>query len=211
MSNMFDKYTITSEQPCNLNKKHINRSCKKPYEEYNAEGELVGYFWYYGEAINLQFEITGEVTIENDAIVYTVPGEYPTTSTLGIVNQKAYNLAENKSWTCTSVIILDNSFLYVWVQDADYFYPNNDGKAVYVSASDYLADKKARIEIYNFRYEKLVEQVVDASSIVNFNIDLDLSAKLLKGVYYCCVSILSDENIVYLNHLNEDAIVLNVR
>jgi hypothetical protein len=211
MSNMFDKYTITSEQPCNLNKKHINRSCRKPYEEYDAEGKLVGYYWYYGEAINLQFEVTGEVSVDNDAIIYTALGDGPTTSTLGKVNQKAYNIVENKSWTCTSVIVLREDITYVWVEDSIFEYPNNGGKSIYISANQYLADKKARIEVYNFRYEKMFEQVVEANSIINFNIDLDLSAKLLKGVYYCCVSILSDESVIYLNHLNEDAIILNVK
>lgn len=45
---------------CNL------EPCKpnKPYEEYNAEGQLIGYFWYYGNSVNLEFNINGEVTYE---------------------------------------------------------------------------------------------------------------------------------------------------
>ena len=36
----------------------------KPYADYNAEGELIGYWWYYGDAVDLQFDIDGEVVYE---------------------------------------------------------------------------------------------------------------------------------------------------
>ena len=49
----------------------------KPYEEYNAKGELIGYFWHYGESLNLEFNIDGEITIEGDAIVLSVKGQTP--------------------------------------------------------------------------------------------------------------------------------------
>lgn len=213
MSNMFDNYTITSEQPCNLNRKHVNKSCRKPYEEYNAEGKLVGYYWYYGDAINLQFEITGEVSVDNDAIVYTALGDYPTTSTIGTIGQKAYNITESKSWTCSEIIESNDQieYIYIWLEDSEFKYPDNGGKAIYISASQYLTGKKARIEIFDFRYNKILEQVIDASSINNFNIDLETSAKLLKGIYYCQVSLLSDKSVTYLNNVNEDAITFNVR
>lgn len=34
----------------------------KPYIEYNAKGEMIGYWWYQGNTINLEFNIEGEVT-----------------------------------------------------------------------------------------------------------------------------------------------------
>ena len=53
---------------------------KEPYGDYNALGELQGYFWYYGETINLTFSIEGEITTdetdnENDPIYLNI-GEY---------------------------------------------------------------------------------------------------------------------------------------
>lgn len=37
----------------------------KPYELYSAKGELEGYFWHYGDCINLQFSIVGEITLDD--------------------------------------------------------------------------------------------------------------------------------------------------
>ena len=34
-----------------------------PYCEYNSKGECIGYYWYYGESMNLDFDITGELTL----------------------------------------------------------------------------------------------------------------------------------------------------
>ena len=36
----------------------------KPYEMLNDLGELVGYFWYYGNSVVLSFDIVGEYTSE---------------------------------------------------------------------------------------------------------------------------------------------------
>ena len=42
----------------------------KPYEEYDVSGNLIGYWWYYGNTINLEFNIEGEVTYEgNDSYI----------------------------------------------------------------------------------------------------------------------------------------------
>lgn len=35
----------------------------KPYESYNPQGELKGYFWYYGNSVDLVFDITGTLTL----------------------------------------------------------------------------------------------------------------------------------------------------
>lgn len=39
---------------------------KLPYEEYNATGELIGYWWYYGDTLNLEFNIEGELVVEGN-------------------------------------------------------------------------------------------------------------------------------------------------
>ena len=90
---MFDNYNNIEEtkQPCNIpehaHKEDTDCSCggtnvvrpvpvpplpptlepcrpKVPFESYNAKGELDGYWWYYGDTIVLEFNITGEVVIE---------------------------------------------------------------------------------------------------------------------------------------------------
>lgn len=38
---------------------------KKPLEEYDAFGKLIGYSWYYGDQIVLEFNITGNVVYDS--------------------------------------------------------------------------------------------------------------------------------------------------
>lgn len=51
--------SYTKLDPCELT---------KPYELYDAKGELEGYFWYYGETINLDFSITGEIILDDGSL-----------------------------------------------------------------------------------------------------------------------------------------------
>lgn len=88
MSNMFESYQDATLTPNNIirNCKPCNPSLKpiipeKPYEQYNANGELVGYYWYYGDTINLQFDIDGEVT-DVDGESYISPSDYLSDKTL---------------------------------------------------------------------------------------------------------------------------------
>lgn len=49
---------ISSSQVCNM------KTGKMPYETYNSKGILTGCYWYYGDTIELNFIIDGEVTAE---------------------------------------------------------------------------------------------------------------------------------------------------
>jgi hypothetical protein len=37
------------------------------YADYDIEGNLVGYWWYYGNTLNLEFTIDGEITVEGSS------------------------------------------------------------------------------------------------------------------------------------------------
>jgi len=161
----------------------------KPYEDYNVKGELIGYFWRYGETLNLEFNIDGEVTVESDAILYKASGQKPTTSTKGRVGQKLYNIIDLISWTCVSNIRRE----YVWQQDAEFTYPLNGDKSVYVTAADYLADKQVEVTLYNFRMEPLCKKIYAGSPQIIFSIDRELSCSLPRGIYYCSVKVFNDE------------------
>ena len=81
---MFDSYETLNNNYVPQNKKPIPPCSpqnsvleplrpRKPYEEINAKGELVGYYWYYGDTVNLDFTIEGEVTVEGDYIISSMP------------------------------------------------------------------------------------------------------------------------------------------
>lgn len=57
--NIYDT-DLTRDDICNV----PHYKGMEPYGDYNALGELTGYFWYYGETINLNFSIEGEITTD---------------------------------------------------------------------------------------------------------------------------------------------------
>lgn len=114
-------YSYTKFNPCEIT---------KPYELYNAKNELEGYYWYYGNTINLDFSIDGEV--------------------------------------------IDI---------------NGNGTGEYVSAKDYLADKIATINIYDFRMNVIYSKSISASENIIITIDPELSMKMVRGIYYCSLEV----------------------
>lgn len=79
MMDMFTNYQNLSDSyiPNNLSEhkctpQSYTKLCpvenSKPYELYDAKGELEGYFWYYGDSINLDFSITGEVVLDDGSM-----------------------------------------------------------------------------------------------------------------------------------------------
>lgn len=160
----------------------------KPYEEYNAKGELVGYFWRYGETLNLEFNIDGEITIESNAIILKSIGQTPTSTTIGTIGQRAYNIIDLISWTCVGIIKNE----YIWEQDLEFTYPLNGDKSIYLSSEDYLKDKQIELILYNFRMEPIHKQLFNGSPNIIFSIDPELSKTLVKGVYYCSLHVFND-------------------
>lgn len=162
----------------------------KPYEEFNAKGELEGYFWRYGETLNLEFNIDGEITIESDAIISDIKDQMPGMRTRGYVGQKCYNLIDLKSWTCT--LITPEG--YIWTQDESFTYPTEgEIKSIYIPADSYLKNKNIEFTIYNFRMEPVHKEVYPATTKAVFSISLELSKKLVKGTYYCSLCVFNEE------------------
>ena len=159
----------------------------KPYEEYNSKGELIGYFWRYGETLNLEFNIDGEITVETDAIILTAARQTPS-SAEGKLNQKAYNVTDIRSWTCIQIV----DGYRVWSEDNEFTYNPNSTRSIYVSAEDYLKDKYLEFNMYNFRFEKIYTKVLSGTTKAVINIDKELSRKMNKGIYYCSLSVVDD-------------------
>lgn len=134
MIDMFSNYQNLSEQyiPNNLSQYKCKpesytklNPCEltKPYELYDAKGNLEGYYWYYGNNITLEFEVDGEL-----------------------------NELENNG---------------------------------FISLEDYLKDKIATLNIYNFRSESVYTKSILANKTVIFELDSNISKELVRGVYTC--------------------------
>ena len=162
----------------------------KPYEEYNAKGELIGYSWYHGETVNLEFNIDGEIVVEAGSLKYYAHGELPSSKTVGVVGQKAYNVIELRTWICTSADIVNNE--YSWTEIPFEHDLAQCSESIYVSASDYLSDKQLELKLLNFRLEPIYSQVFSGTSKLVFTVDKELAAKLRKGIYYCSLAVVTD-------------------
>lgn len=81
MIDMFTNYQNLSEnyipnnlyqqltKPCSYTKLDIC-DLTRPYELYDAKGELEGYYWYYGNNIVLEFNIEGDINeITSDGFI----------------------------------------------------------------------------------------------------------------------------------------------
>ena len=160
-------------------------AASKPYEEYNTKGELSGYFWHYGETLNLEFTIDGEITIESNALIIKTRNLEPTTTTVGTIGQRVYNIVDLRSWTCIGILRGE----YIWEEDEEFTYPLNSDKSVYISSEDYLNGKNVEVTLYNFRMEPICKKIYAAKSTIIFTIDKELSSQLFKGIYYCSVKV----------------------
>lgn len=157
----------------------------RPYEEYDVKGELIGYSWTYGEVLNLEFNIDGEISVSNDSIIYKNYNQTPLENTVGYIGQKAYNIVDYKSWTCSGI----NGNTYEWSEDRYFTYPTDGDKSIYVSAQDYIKDKDITVYLYNFRYEPIKTFNYHGTTQVVLPITPELSKELLKGVYYCSLTV----------------------
>ena len=186
--NLADNYkpnNLTYMFPSTMNCSKLNPlDGSKPYEEYDAKGELVGYFWHYGDTLNLDFTIDGEITVEDNALILYAHGQVPSETTEGVIGQRCYNVVDFKSWTCEG---LDGTS-FCWLLDDDFIYPETANRNVYMSAEEYLKDKKIDVVIYNFRMEPICTRTFDGSSHILFEIDAELSKCMLRGIYYCSVT-----------------------
>lgn len=173
-----------------INSKLNPVDASKPYEEYDAKGRHVGYFWHQGETLNLEFYLEGEITVEPDAFIRLEKGEEPGSLMADYAGQKYYNVTDMRSW---------HSYLEgnktVWVEDAEFTYPESGAnlKHVYMPATEYVKDKSVVVTLFNFRREPVHSwhPSLNNSKVVCY-VDKELSSSLSKGVYYCSVVVEDD-------------------
>lgn len=145
------QHISTSYVPNNRKKFLVDNSVeRKPMEEYNILGELIGYSWSYGNPVVLEFNTTGDVVYDD----------------IGVV------------------------------EDAEVYLSNN---------------KKLKLELLNFRFETVYEQVQTASACAKFYIDKETSLTLPRSNYYCVLTLMDDQNNVDITLFDENCCKLVVK
>lgn len=186
---MFDNYDnlhedyVPDNRHSNSDRTLEKMDTSKVHKVYNAKGNFVGVSWHRGETVDLKFPLCDKVFVDPDSIIYNSSGECPTPLTVGHSGQKAYNVADKKSWTCVGI----SNQHYIWSLDTELLIPTSGTKEL-VFPQDW-GNKLVLFSIYNFRWEEVFTQTVEAADSVILSIDQELSNTLCEGSYYCVVKL----------------------
>lgn len=211
MSNLFTNYQNINPnyQPSNIKPpnpcKPKLEPCKpnKPYEEYDAENKLVGYYWNYGDTINLEFDVSGEVTIidgeEYISALDFLIGKYVV---MTIYDFRGDVMATQTLYTSTTLqpnsIIKKGSLINGELYDEDTQVENSSLTILQESIlkrGSYIT-KDTTVNNYIYEEDEEVKQEIrlHPGTRIIFEIDKALSNKLIKGVYTCTLILYNTDN-----------------
>lgn len=75
----------------------------------------------------------------------------------------------------------------------------------------YLENKKFSIKVYNFRYEEMFEDVVEASNYLKYYIPTKLKEMLIPGTYSMSVTLIDEENDVVQTLLDSNILKIFIK
>lgn len=199
MSDMFKKYF-------NIDPNYIpnNMDFKKHQRErsYNRDNliaiidrfnQIWGYTWSWKDTVSIPITINKIVNVPDDSIIVNESGIIPTNLTEGKIGQKFYNVVDIKSWTCKDIDVDDDTHVsyYGWIEDDYLKYVDHSNTEITIEPD--ISGKKLTAEILNFRKEIVYsKEFDDGESFNNLDIDLELSNKLVPGIYFVRVRLVSD-------------------
>lgn len=163
-----------------------------PNKEFNVKNEFIAYTWKYGDTFNFVFSNTKDIYVERDSIILEEEGAEPTDASR--VCQKAYNIVDLRSWTCTSHT-KDGD---LWEEDAVFTYTTcKHGKKVSVKLFD-MPNKTITWSIQNYRHDEIYSKEVVTNDAVGesieFVIDKEMSTEMLKpGVFFFLFTVSDDD------------------
>ena len=80
----------------------------------------------------------------------------------------------------------------------------------YEDAETYLNGKQLLLQLFDFRYENIYSDQINASTSAKFYIDYEQSKQLVKGVYTCKLILIDNENNIRYTLINNDDCVFMV-
>lgn len=214
MSSMFSKYfDIDPDYVPN------NMDCKKPQKErsYNEDSLIAiidrfnhiwGFTWSWKDTVSIPITVNKNLNVPDDSIIVNTPYEVPTYQTEGKVGQKYYNVPDIRSWTCKSVEVEYPTQLkaYTWIEDDYLKYIDHSNTEITIEPN--IAGKHLEAEILNFRKEIIYSQVFDDGDNFSYmDIGLDLSNKLVPGIYFIRVRLVGED---YSSFVDEYKIFINI-
>ena len=149
----------------------------KPYVDYDINGNVQGYWWYYGDTVNLEFNISGESVYEGEP---EVTGNTITSGTTNIEPTEDGNYIDIMDFLADKQILIQ---LYNFRQEE---------LAIDIpdSCTNGCLDKE--IIKKTFGTDQLIKNKDGSVSLV-FGIDKNLSQAMVKGVYFISLKIISND------------------
>ena len=183
---MFDNYDNNSYTAYNLTPPTISRGIltnfKTPLYTLDKQGNVDRFLWVEGEQFDLQLSAKTKVLVPKGSIIFYAAGEKPSSSTIGIVGNKCYNVQDFISWTLHAINTdQDNNITYEWVKD-DLFECLQEGGEE-IELSPILSNGSFSIKILNFRREVLYEYETDDNT-VTIPINKEDTPELKQGQYF---------------------------
>ena len=159
-----------------------------PHKMYSIKGNFIGYNWSYGDEFTFKASPNKSIKVLADSLIYINNDECPNTRTVGYKGQQAYNIVDYKSWTCVGNI----DGLYIWIEDDDVTYPVNG--TIEISFAQDMSDKVLRLDIYNFRWEKIKTYETIGEPTITCIIDENTYKFMPSGIYHATLT-MSDDNV----------------
>lgn len=149
---------------------------------YSKKCELIGYALNEGDSAVLDTGLVIGIEVESDALIYTEANTYPDSYTQGYQGQRAYNIVDLKSYTCSGISgVSVQETLYTWDEDKDFTSPSSGLKNLEITP--YANYNGAVARVLNFRGDTVLE--FELSCIDRYiTINKDTSNLLKQGVYY---------------------------
>ena len=220
--NINPNYTPTNREPINLCKPKID-PCrpKRPYEEYNDKGELIGYYWNYGDTVDLEFDIDGKITIEdNNNPQYIEAAEYIKDKKVviniydyrgDIIARQEFN---NSSYLSVGTTIKSNSVIngVTYTQDTQIDTEITIiNKSVLESGSIIAKNSMINGEMILEDKELSVKEFLNQGTIITFKIDDELSKKLIPGIYKITLTLIGEDEKIIITIFDESDCTLIVK
>lgn len=142
----------------------------------------------------------------------TVSSNVPVTTRYPLVAYDGNDQPIGYTWNYGDSVYLEfETTGYVTYDNSDVLPDGSSQEGFVEDAETYLAGKKFRVELYNFRYEVIAWCEGDAAPVVRVLSDSFYPQSLVKGTYQLKFTIFDEENNLYMTMISGDDCTIYIR
>lgn len=99
-NNSYTAYNLTEPKISTMTQRYI---CS-PVIGYDKYKNIKCFVWDPNDEFNLNLSLGFKISVFEDSIIYEGIGQHPNSFVAGYIGQRAYNIAEGKSWLCKGTL-----------------------------------------------------------------------------------------------------------